>query len=85
RVTWVIPVVLSKRLPRPDRMPEEKELWARAIVTLFVPWRTPADLKLPEETWTEAYERFLPRIASQHRNIIHNMSVLSECKDARDK
>lgn len=85
RVTWVIPVILSKRLPRPDRTPEEKELWARAIVTLFVPWRTPADLRLSEETWTEAYQRFLPRIAPQHRTIIHNMSVLSECKDARDK
>ena len=85
RTLWVIPVLLGEKLPRPDRSDEERERWARAVLTLFKPWRHPTDLKGEFETWYEAYEQYEPRISSEHLAIIHNMNVLSECKDARDK
>lgn len=85
RTTWVIPVLLGERIPRHDRSKEEREKWARTILTLFIPWRHPSDLKEPEETWAEAYERHAPSISQHHMAIIHNMNVLSECRDARDK
>ena len=85
RVTWVVPVVLGSRIARGDRSPEERESWARQVLTLFVPWRTPNDLKQQRESWSEAYDRHAHRITSHHASIIHNMAVLSECKDARDR
>ena len=85
RTMWVIPVLLGEKLPRPDRSDEEREQWARAVLTLFIPWRHPFDLKEESETWNEAYERHASAIAPEHLTIIHNMSVLSECRDARDK
>ncbi len=85
RVTWVVPVILNRSLPRSDGSSEETESWSQVVLTLFLPWRTPGDLKNADETWGEAYERCLPDIAPEHHAIIHNMNVLSECKDARDK
>lgn len=85
RVVWVIPVVLGPRIPRNDRSPEELEDWCRSVLVLFLPWRTPADLKYPQESWTDAYSRHRHTIPSHHRAIIQNMSVLAECRDARDK
>ncbi len=85
RTVWVVPVILGNRLPRGDRGVEERELWARTVLILFVPWRTPADLRQARETWTQAYDRLQHTITSFHRTIIHNIGVLSECRDARDK
>ena len=85
RTVWVVPVILGDRIPRSDRTDEERERWSRAILTLFKPWRHPADLKESSETWYEAYERYAPAIAPEHLAIIRNMNVLSECRDARDK
>ena len=85
RTVWVIPVILGNKIPRADRTEEEREQWARAILTLFKPWRHPADLRDPSDTWYEAYERYASAIAPEHAVIIHNMNILSECRDARDK
>ena len=85
RTAWVIPVVLGNRMPRPDRDDDERELWARTVLALFQPWRHPSDLKHGEEDWIDAYDRQRHCIPPEHMNIIHNMSVLSECRDARDK
>ena len=85
RTVWVIPVVLGNKMPRPDRNDEERQLWARTVLALFQPWRTPADLKEFDEDWIEAYDRQKHCIPPEHMTIIHNMNVLSECRDARDK
>ena len=85
RTSWVIPVVLGNRMPRPDRDEDERQLWARTVLTLFQPWRQPSDLKEIDEDWIDAYGRQKHCIAPEHMSIIHNMNVLSECKDARDK
>ncbi|KAI0684406.1 hypothetical protein C8Q76DRAFT_620384, partial [Earliella scabrosa] len=85
RVVWVIPVILGDRIPRYDRSSEERERWARTMLVLFRPWRHPQDLKEPEESWHDAYERYQAQIPREHMDIIHNMNVLSECRDARDK
>ncbi len=84
RREWVVPVLLGDRTPRSDRQPEEKEAWARMMSILFVPWRTPADLKGIGETWCEAFDRHRAAIPPRLQEIIVNMNVLSECRDARD-
>ena len=85
RTVWVIPVILGDKIPRSDRSDEERELWARAILTLFIPWRCPQDLKAHNETWTQAYDRQQQMISPEHQEIIYNMNVLNECRDARNK
>ena len=85
RTVWTIPVLLGERMARPDRSNDEREIWARTVLTLFKPWRHPSDLKDDLESWYDAYERHAPDIAQEHMSIIHNMNVLSECRDARDQ
>ncbi|KAH9903513.1 hypothetical protein C8Q73DRAFT_619981, partial [Cubamyces lactineus] len=84
RASWVVPVVLSNRVPRKDRGAEEREAWARMMLVLFVPWRHPRDLKGESETWTRAYERREGEISKDCARIVDNMNVLEECRDARD-
>lgn len=84
RTVWVIPVLLGEKMPRPDRSDDERDRWAQNVLTLFIPWRHPSDLKYDLESWIEAYERQVHDIAREHMSIIHNMNVLSECRDARD-
>ena len=84
RESWTVPVLLGERVPRSDRDPSEKEAWARMMLILFVPWRSPSDLRSMRESWTEAFERQRGRISSKHLKIIENMNVLSECRDVRD-
>lgn len=85
RSIWLIPVVLGPHIPRPDRTEQERNDWSRVILLLFIPWRTPADLKRRDESWYDAYMRQKDRIPPLHQSIIHNMGVLSECRDARDR
>ncbi|KAI0686633.1 hypothetical protein C8Q76DRAFT_600605, partial [Earliella scabrosa] len=84
RVVWVVPVILGERIPQPDCGPEERDRWAQAVLTMFLPWRTPFDIKTEDESWWDAYERQADFIAPSHLSVIQNISVLSECKDARD-
>ena len=84
RVVWRVPVVLGSRFPRYDRSEEEKELWARSVLILFLPWRHPLDVRRPDETWSEAFERRRMELGDGMEQIIHNMNVLSECRDAKD-
>ncbi|KAI0328314.1 hypothetical protein GY45DRAFT_1218212, partial [Cubamyces sp. BRFM 1775] len=85
RTTWTVPVLLGDRTPRSDRGDEEKDMWARMMSILFIPWRNPSDLRSPAESWTKAFERHQNQLSDQHRKIIANMNVLSECRDVRDE
>lgn len=84
RRTVVIPVIIGERIARPDRSEVERERWARAILTLFRPWRLPTELKQDCISWTEAYDDFKDNLSVEHSKIISNINVLSECRDARD-
>ncbi|KAI0730647.1 hypothetical protein C8Q76DRAFT_614010, partial [Earliella scabrosa] len=84
RGVWIVPVVLGDRVPRSDRDAPEKEAWARMMLILFVPWRSPSDLRDRDETWLQVFERQSSSISERHMEIIKNMNVLSECRDVRD-
>ncbi|KAJ6510125.1 hypothetical protein C8R47DRAFT_915332, partial [Mycena vitilis] len=78
-----IPVLVGPKIHRSDRSEEEKELWAQAVVVLFKPWRRPADLKAPDETWLDVASHLIGELEPWMRSVIRNMNVLSECRDAR--
>ncbi|OJT07430.1 ATP-dependent DNA helicase PIF1 [Trametes pubescens] len=84
RTIWTVPVILGERVPRPDKDPQEKEAWSRMMLILFIPWRLPSDLHNRDESWTNAFERQQTKLSHLHLEIISNMSVLSECRDARN-
>lgn len=78
----LVPVVLGPTIPNPDKNSEARESWARAMLILFKPWRHSLDLKHQDQTWLQAFNEFTPPANIQQ--IIANMNVQSECKDARD-
>ncbi|KAF5309630.1 hypothetical protein D9611_013937 [Ephemerocybe angulata] len=53
-----------------------------ALLTLFVPWRSPLDLKSSCESWDAAFDRY--SFSDRHLQIISNMNIRHECYDARD-
>ncbi|KAF8143074.1 hypothetical protein K438DRAFT_1634312, partial [Mycena galopus ATCC 62051] len=77
-----INVLLGPSIPRSDRGPEERERWCRAMLILFKPWRSIKDLRLQHEKWSAAYERTTFSVYALQ--IMRNMCVEDECKDARD-
>lgn len=78
----VLPVLVGPKIPRRDRSPEERERGCRALLILFKPWRTEADLRDPGESWSSAYARY--RFPLHIQFVIQNIHLENECKDARD-
>lgn len=85
RVAEVIPDLIGPQIPRRDRE-ETRERYCRAIVTLFVPWRSFIDLCSPDESWTEAWTKHQAYISgSECEDIIENIELLHECKEHRNE
>ncbi|EGO30436.1 hypothetical protein SERLADRAFT_444353 [Serpula lacrymans var. lacrymans S7.9] len=82
RELHLVPVLLGRPLPRPDRDGEEFDNWSRAMLILFKPWRRPSDLRSTNESWTEAFQRY--DFSPKHKTLMANMNVENECKDTRD-
>jgi hypothetical protein len=82
--TPVVPVLLGPQIPRCDRE-ETRERYCRALLTLFVPWRTVHDLCVSNETWSTALEARKSSISSKSIKIVENIQLLHECKNDRDE
>lgn len=84
RAKSVIPVLLGPIIPRKDR-DDTRERYCRAILTLFVPWRSIQDLCDLSQTWEQAFEARQVKIAAESNKIIDNIQLLHECKHDRDE
>jgi hypothetical protein len=84
RNTPVVPVLLGPQIPRRDRE-DTHERYCRALLTLFVPWRSVNDLCTFTETWSEALEARKHLMAEGAQRIIENIQLLHECKNDRDQ
>ncbi|KAF5309724.1 hypothetical protein D9611_014437 [Ephemerocybe angulata] len=80
RMRTTVPNFLGPYLPRPDG--DDRELYCCTILTLYVPWRTPLDLKSSVDSWAEAFDRHT--FTDRHAVLISNMNIRHECYDARD-
>lgn len=80
--TFVIPVLIGPALPRPDRGDEEYEEWCRLMLMFFKPWRTLSDLNGPNDHWIDSFVQY--QFKEEHVDLMKNMNVENECKDARD-
>ena len=79
-----VPILYGPQIPRRDR-DDTRERYSRALLTLFVPWRTVTDLCDVNQTWEDAFESRQNRISSHSSNIIENIQLLHECKKDRDE
>jgi hypothetical protein len=79
-----VPILYGPQIPRCDR-DDTRERYCRALLTLFVPWRTVADLCDVEQTWEEAFQARKNLISIRSWNIIENIQLLHECKKDRDE
>ena len=79
-----VPVLYGPQIPRKDRE-DTRERYCRALLTLFVPWRTVHDLSDSNQTWEEALMARQSRIVSHSWKIIENIQLLHECKNDRDE
>ena len=84
RSTPVVPVLLGPQIPRRERE-ETRERYSRALLTLFVLWRTVHDLCTSNQTWSEALNARNSLISNNSRQIIDNIQLLHECKNDRDE
>lgn len=84
RSTPVIPVLLGPQIPRRERE-ETRERYSRALLTLFVPWRTVHNLCTANQTWSEALNARHCLISNSSLKIIDNIQLLHECKNDRDE
>ena len=84
RAKPVIPVLLGPMIPRKDR-DDTRERYCRAILTLFVPWRSVQDLCDLSQTWEQAFETRHVKLTAESNKIIDNIQLLHECKNDRDE
>ncbi|CAF4696997.1 unnamed protein product [Rotaria socialis] len=80
----IVPVLVGPQIPRKERE-ETRERYSRALLTLFVPWRSVHDLCILNQTWAEALEVQKPLISPASLKIIENIQLLHECKHDRDE
>lgn len=79
-----VPVLYGPQIPRRERE-DTRERYSRALLTLFVPWRTVTDLCDINQTWEEAFKLRQNRISVHSQKIIENIQLLHECKRDRDE
>ncbi|KAI0309046.1 hypothetical protein OF83DRAFT_1043976, partial [Amylostereum chailletii] len=78
----LVPELCGPRIPRSDRSSEEHLAFHRVMLILFKPWRTLNDLKSVGQTWTQAFESY--SFPDHLLQIIRNIHIEHECRDARD-
>lgn len=79
-----VPILHGPQIPRRDR-DETRERYCRALLTLFVPWRTVTDLCDVNQTWDDAFKSRQEQVSTQSWEIIENIQLLHECKKDRDE
>jgi hypothetical protein len=79
-----VPILYGPQIPRRDRE-DTRERYSRALLTLFVPWRTVSDLCDVNQTWEDALNSRQHRISTHSMTIIENIQLLHECKKDRDE
>ncbi|KAF6751219.1 hypothetical protein DFP72DRAFT_787883, partial [Ephemerocybe angulata] len=80
-----VPVLLGPSVLRKSVSSEDSEKRAMQLLTLFKPWRTPNDLKTPDQTWTAAYADFSIHFTPRQLKLIENMDTLAASKEDRDR
>lgn len=79
-----VPILYGPQIPRQDR-DDTRERYCRALLTLFVPWRTVTDLCDLNQIWEDAFKSRQEYISIHSWKIIENIQLLHECRKDRDE
>ncbi|KAJ6520773.1 hypothetical protein DFH09DRAFT_1048253, partial [Mycena vulgaris] len=79
-LTQVIPNFIGGALPRADK--GDRAAYCMAMLVLFKPWRSPADLKDVVSTWDQAFKEH--EFTDRQKQLMGNFNLRYECNDARD-
>ena len=79
-----VPVLYGPQIPRQDR-DDTRERYCRALLTLFVLWRTVTDLCDLNQTWEDTFKSRQEFISIHSWKIIENIQLLHECRKDRDE
>jgi hypothetical protein len=80
RVSRIVPNFMGGAVPRSDK--GDRDYYCVTMMTLFKPWRSPADLKDKLSTWDQVFREHIFR--SREQEPIKNFNLRYECNDARD-
>ena len=79
-----VPILYGPQIPRQSRT-DTRERYCRALLTLFVPWRTVSDLCALNQTWEDAFQSRQEYIPIRSSKTTENIQLLHECKKGRDE
>jgi hypothetical protein len=79
----VVPVLIGPPIPRRER-DDTIERYARAILTLFHPWRGIQNICQSSGSWNDTLKIHEKTFTSASKRIINNIQLLHECKRDRD-
>ncbi|KAJ7182678.1 hypothetical protein C8R43DRAFT_868814, partial [Mycena crocata] len=80
RLATIIPNFIGGSMPRSDK--GDRATYCMTMLTLFKPWRSPADLKDDISTWDQAFTEH--EFTERQKELLLNFDVRYECNDARD-
>ncbi|CAF4412552.1 unnamed protein product, partial [Rotaria magnacalcarata] len=79
----VVPVLVGPSIPRRERE-DTIERYARAILTLFCPWRNVLDICDPYTSWSDVLQLHQSSFTTKSNRVIENIQLLHDCKRDRD-
>jgi hypothetical protein len=80
RINTTIPNFIGGAPPRSDK--GDHNFYCMTMLTMFKPWRSPADLKLGDSTWSQTFSSH--NFTKRQLELMANFNVRYECNDARD-
>ena len=75
-----LPTIVGKWICRSDNE-VEVDLFRGSILMLLKPWRKLNELKIPMETFKEAYDRFISQANEKTHQVVTNIQYYHECSD----
>ncbi|CAF5152138.1 unnamed protein product, partial [Rotaria magnacalcarata] len=79
----VVPVLVGPSILRRERE-GTIERYARAILTLFCPWRNVLDICDPYTSWSDVLQLHQSSFTTKSNRVIENIQLLHDCKRDRD-
>jgi hypothetical protein len=80
KLSETIPNFIGGAMPRADK--GDRDYYCMTMLTMFVPWRQPSDLKDTVSTWDQTFLEH--KFTDRQLQLMRNFNIRYECNDARD-
>jgi hypothetical protein len=76
-----MPNFVGDWFPRND-VPELQDIYHASMLALFTPWTDISNLKLPSQTFKQAFDNFFNTASDTTKNMVANIQYQYECSDS---